>query len=168
MVTTQRTILVGIIITLNILFTCFAQPEETLFQLILTRRSGNVITFMCRDTATAQPIPDALYFLNGTRLDNFTTLISGASNEGVTFQINRELEGHFTCGNDSLKSNSMSLISKQFVDLDRTNFLLILYNLLVWFIIVHNYTTMCICIHSCMCAHTYKHNVIIILPILNL
>ena len=149
MVTTQRTILIGIIITLSVLFTCFAQLDETPLQLIFTR-SSNIITFMCRDTATAQPFSNALYFLNGTRLDKFINLISDGRNEGVTFQISRELEGHFTCGNDSLKSDLVSLISKQFVD--RTNFLLILYNLLVWFIITlqcaYAYTHACVHIHT--------------------
>ena len=101
---------VGIIITLSLLPICLPQTVESPFQIRLIYRSANsnTITVQCRLTATGQPIPDAMYFLNGTRLDNFTELQHG-HDPGITFEIERDIEGYFTCGNDSSMSDSMAL-----------------------------------------------------------
>ena len=111
----SRTI-VGIarVIILSVSFTALAQLDKTRgkIELNLAERRENIITFMCRDTVQQQPIPDVLYFLNGTRLDNFTNFFMDDGNDvdQVTFWISRDLEGCFTCGNTSLISNSISLI----------------------------------------------------------
>ena len=63
---------------------------------------------MCRDSA-GELIPGASFFLIGTRLDTFTTLTAGECNEGVIFRMNRELEGYFTCGNNSLSTMSTDI-----------------------------------------------------------
>ena len=107
----QRT--VRVITIVSVLFNCLAQSEIP-FNLIFSRGAGNanIITFMCREMARGEFIPGALYFLNGTRLEDFTTLTPGERNEGVTFQMSKELEGYFACGNDSLSmtSNDIPLI----------------------------------------------------------
>ena len=89
--------IIGAITIISVLFNCLAQ-SESFFTLSFTRSEGNAntITFVCRDS-TGELIPGASFFLNGTRLDTFTTLTAGERNEGVTFQMNRELEGYFTC-----------------------------------------------------------------------
>lgn len=102
---------VGIIITLSIFLPMFLQTEsvESPFEIILFRRIVNTITLQCRLTATSLPIPDAVFFLNDSRLENVTELHLG-EDHGVSFQIIRDLEGYFACGNDSLMSNPLALI----------------------------------------------------------
>jgi hypothetical protein len=108
MAKSRRTL--GIIFALSILPTCLPQESnESPFQIRLIRRLINIITLQCRLTANDQPTPDATFFLNETRLENFTQLQLG-EDHGVSFEIRRDLEGYFTCGNDSSMSNPMALI----------------------------------------------------------
>lgn len=103
--------MVWLFVTLSLLPICLSETGDSPFQIRLTNRNGNSnsVTLECVLTATSQPIPDAMYFLNGSRLENFTELQSDA-NPGVTFQIQRDIEGYFSCGNDSIMSSPMGLI----------------------------------------------------------
>ena len=100
----------GIIFALITLPTCL--PQESVgspFQIRLTNRVNNIITLQCRQKANSLPTPDAIFFLNESRLENFTELQLG-QDHGVSFEITRDLEGYFTCGNDSFMSNLLPLI----------------------------------------------------------
>ena len=99
---------IWIMFILSLLPQCLPQMAEKPFSICLITRNANLITLQCRLTATGLPIPDAVYFLNGTRL-NFTGLVQG-DEPGVSFQLRRDLEGYFTCGNDSSMSDPMALI----------------------------------------------------------
>ena len=108
----QRTVIgiLGITIILGVPFTCLAQSVGSPFHLGFTRNGINSITFTeCQETDSRESIPGTMYFLNETRLDNVTTLIPNENN-GVTFQMSRELEGYFSCGNGSSMSNTIPLI----------------------------------------------------------
>ena len=102
---------IGIIFTLSLLPICLPLMDERPFLIRLTNRITNIITFQCLLSATRDPIPDAMFFLNGTRLENFTELQLG-EDHGVSFGITRDLEGYFSCGNDSSMSNPMALIGQ--------------------------------------------------------
>ena len=100
----------GIIFALTILPTCLPQESvESPFQIRLINRVNNIVTLQCRLKANSLPTPDAVFFLNETRLENFTELQLD-EDHGVSFEITRDLEGYFTCGNDSFMSNPLPLI----------------------------------------------------------
>ena len=100
----------GIIFALTILPICLTQESVgNPFQIRLTNRVHNIITLQCRQKADSLPTPDAMFFLNESRLENFTELQLG-DDHGVSFEITRDLEGYFTCGNDSFMSNPLPLI----------------------------------------------------------
>ena len=100
----------GIIFTLTILRTCLPQQSVgSPFEIRLTNRLDNTVTLQCTLKANSLPTPDAMFFLNESRLENFTKLLLG-EDHGVSFEITRDLEGYFTCGNDSFMSNPIALI----------------------------------------------------------
>ena len=100
---------VVIIFVFCLLPICLPQMVERPFQIVLTSRITNTITLQCRQTTTNQPIFNAMYFLNGTELENFTELQQD-DDQDVSFQMTRDLEGYFTCGNNSSVSNPLALI----------------------------------------------------------
>ena len=100
----------GIIFTLTILPICLTQESVgNPFQIRFTNRVHNIITLQCRQKADSLPTPNAMFFLNESRLENFTELQLG-DDHGVSFEITRDLEGYFTCGNDSFMSNPLPSI----------------------------------------------------------
>ena len=100
----------GIIFTLTILPTCLPQQSVgSPFEIHLTNRVDNILTLQCRLKANSLPTPDTMFFLNKSRLENFTELQLGEDHR-VSFAITRDLEGYFTCGNNSFVSNPMALI----------------------------------------------------------
>ena len=99
----------GIIFALTILLTCLSRESvESPFQIRLNR-VNNIITLQCRQKADGLPTPNTMFFLNESRLENFTELQLG-DDHGVSFEITRDLEGYFTCGNDSFMSNPLPSI----------------------------------------------------------
>ena len=110
----------GIIFALITLPTCL--PQESVgspFQIRLTNRVNNIITLQCRQKANSLPNPNAMFFLNESRLDNLTQLHLD-EDHNVYFQLTRDLEGYFACGNNSFMSNPLPLIGKCPISLGRT------------------------------------------------
>ena len=100
----------GIIFALTILRTCLSQESVgSPFQMRLTNRRENTVTLQCTLKANGLPIPDAMFFLNESRLESFTELVLG-EDHGVSFAMTRDIEGYFTCGNYSFMSNQIALI----------------------------------------------------------
>ena len=95
-------------ISLTVLAVFLPQTLGSL-QIVLADRINNIITLQCRLNATIQPALDAMYFLNGSILANFTELQHG-DNNGVTFKMRRSIEGYFSCGNNTIMSNPIALI----------------------------------------------------------
>ena len=61
----------GIIFALTILRICLHQESvESPFQIRLTNRLGNAVTLHCTLKANGLPTPDAMFFLNESRLEN--------------------------------------------------------------------------------------------------
>ena len=102
----------GIIFALTILRTCLSQESVgNPFQMRLTNRRENTVTLQCILEANGLPTPDAMFFLNQSRLENFTKLVLGDDHhDGVSFLMTRDIEGYFTCGNYSFMSSPMALI----------------------------------------------------------
>ena len=79
--------------------------------------NSNIITLTCQESTTLSNIPGAFYFLNGSDLQRINPNGLIASNDkpgSVTFQITREYEGWYSCGNESTRplSNNISLIGE--------------------------------------------------------
>ena len=108
LINSQRTL--GIIFALTILPTYHLQESvESPFQILLERHT-NTIILHCRLKANSLLTPNAMFFLNESRLDNLIQLYQNQDNYGVSFMITRDLEGYFTCGNDSFRSSLIALI----------------------------------------------------------
>ena len=105
-----------VILQVAILFTAtvFVQStQNTTFHLQL-ERSVNIITLTCRNDDALQE-PAAVFYLNGSQLspENYPSFSDQESQAGVvTFQINRQLEGKYTCGVGETKSTPISLIGR--------------------------------------------------------
>ena len=99
--------MLGIIFALTILLTYL--PQESVESPFQIQRLTNIITLQCRQKANSLPTPNAMFFLNESRLENFTELQLG-EDHGVSFEITRDLEGYFACGNNSFMSNPLPLI----------------------------------------------------------
>ena len=86
-----------------------AQP----FTLVDSRAVGrNIITLRCRNSNDVFD-SQAMYFLNGTRLDSFDEFQDTDTDPGtVVFQMNRKLEGEYSCGTELQRSPSLSFIGK--------------------------------------------------------
>jgi hypothetical protein len=83
------------------------------FTLIDSRDTGsNIITLRCRNSDDIFD-PQALYFLNGTRLDSLDGFVdTNEDPEIVVFQMNRRLEGEYSCGTELQRSPSLSFVGK--------------------------------------------------------
>ena len=90
-----------------------AQPP---FTLVDSRAVGsNSITLRCRRSSDDTFDREALYFLNGTRVDSIDGFVDTSQDpESVVFAISRRLEGEYSCGTENQKSDSLSFIGKKF------------------------------------------------------
>jgi hypothetical protein len=90
----------------------YTAAAQAPFTLIDSRDPGsNIITLRCRNSNVFDP--QALYFLNGTRLDSLDGFKDTNEDPGiVVFQMNRRLEGEYSCGTELLRSPSLSFIGK--------------------------------------------------------
>ena len=107
---TNHRSMLGIIFALTLLPTCL--PQESVgspFQIHLTNRVNNILTLQCTLKTNSLPTHNVIFFLNESKLENFTELQLG-EDHGVSFEITRDLEGYFTCGNNSFMSSPMALI----------------------------------------------------------
>ena len=95
-----------LILCASVLCTCLARQEVNSYVIDQTYRSENTIELSCLRDST--PIQDAFYFNNGTRIDNRNSNFMRVQGR-LKFEITRELEGVYTCGNGSPMSNSLSL-----------------------------------------------------------
>ena len=93
----------------------FVQSSDT-FQLQLSNRpqGSNAITLSCRNS-TGILDPRAVFFLNNSELNPAT--YPGFSDQSrqrgmVAFQINRQLEGMYSCGIGEVRSSNISLIGE--------------------------------------------------------
>ena len=105
-----------IVVQLMITSAFFVQSGIATFQLSLTDRDtdNNVLTLQCRNDSGA-PERRAKFFLNNTELTtaNYPSFMDhNAQPDVVTFQINRWLEGMYSCGVGQVKSNPVSFIGK--------------------------------------------------------
>ena len=94
----------------------FVQGGNSTLQLSFTGRQGdsNVITLRCRNESAGALEQRTTFFLNNTELTtaNYPSFVDQDSLPGeVTFQINRRLEGMYSCGVGEVRSNPTSLIS---------------------------------------------------------
>ena len=83
------------------------------YTLVDSRTVGsNVITLCCRNS-NADFDSQAMYFLNGTRLDLHDGFQDTDEDPGtVVFQINRRLEGEYSCGTELQRSPLLSFVGK--------------------------------------------------------
>ena len=103
-------------ITILMIAAFFIRGGNATFQLSVTDRvkGSNVITLRCRNDSGVLE-PRAIFFLNGTELTraNYPSFMDEDGQPGVvTFQINRQLEGMYSCGIGQVRSDPTSLISK--------------------------------------------------------
>ena len=90
-----------------------AAAAQAPYTLVDSRDVGsNVITLRCRNSNDVFD-PQAMYFLNGTRLDSLDGFQDTDRDPGtVVFQMNRRLEGEYSCGTELQRSPSLSFIGK--------------------------------------------------------
>ena len=83
------------------------------YTLVDSRAVGsNVITLRCRNSNDDFD-SQAMYFLNGTRLDSHDGFQDTDEDPvRVVFQINRRLEGEYSCGTLLQRSPSLSFVGK--------------------------------------------------------
>ena len=77
-------------------------------------KGSNAITLRCQNDSGALE-PRAIFLLNGTELThaNYPSFMEEDVQPGVvTFLINRQLEGMYSCGIGQVRSDPTSLISK--------------------------------------------------------
>ena len=91
----------------------YTAEAQAPFTLVDSRARGdNVITLRCRNSDDIFD-PQAMYFLNGTRLDSFDGFKDTDEDAStVVFQINRRLEGEYSCGTELQRSESLSFVGK--------------------------------------------------------
>jgi hypothetical protein len=92
----------------------FVRSSNTTFDLQLTRNpDSNIITLRCRNDQDSEL--GAVFYLNGSELNpgNYPFFRNQNNQLGeVTFLINRQLEGMYSCGVGQVKSSPRSLIGK--------------------------------------------------------
>ena len=83
------------------------------YTLVDSRAVGsNVITLRCRNSIDVFD-SQAMYFLNGTRLDSHDGFQDTDEDPGtVVFHMNRRLEGEYSCGTQLQRSPSLSFVGK--------------------------------------------------------
>lgn len=93
----------------------FVGGSNATFQLSPGNQDGNAITLKCTNANSGVIEQGAIFFLNNTELTsaNYPSFMDEDERPGeVTFQINRQLEGMYSCGIGQVRSNHISLISK--------------------------------------------------------
>ena len=92
----------------------FTTTAQAPFTLVDSRTAGsNIITLRCRNS---DDVFDslAMYFLNGTMLDSIDGFEdTDEDTSTVVFQINRRLEGEYSCGTQLQRSQSLSFVGKK-------------------------------------------------------
>ena len=83
------------------------------FTLVDSRAVGsNIIMLRCRNSNDDFD-SQAMYFLNGTRLDSLDGFQDTDEDPGtVVFQMNRRLEGEYSCGTQLQRSPSLFFVGK--------------------------------------------------------
>jgi hypothetical protein len=94
----------------------FVRSSNTTFQLQFSRNQGsNVITLMCRNLSDSLSEAGAVFYLNGSELnpENYPRFSNQNDQPGkVTFLIDRQLEGMYSCGVGRVTSSPRSVIGK--------------------------------------------------------
>ena len=117
------------VILVLILAVVLVRSSNTTFRLRLSRdQDSNIITLTCRNDQQLE-LQGATFFLNGSELNpgNYPSFSNQNDQSGVvTFKINRQLEGFYSCGTGQGRSSPRSLIGEH-MQLCVTNL-----NFLVW------------------------------------
>ena len=108
---TIQLFIIGLSIHVSILHVCFAETRpDTPFEITLGRREReeNFITLGCLQGGVQ--VEDAVYFNNDSRVETISEVYA-VINGQLMFVISRDLEGIYTCGNESgPMSNGLRLI----------------------------------------------------------
>ena len=105
------------VILILILAVVLVHSSNTTFRLQFSRNQGsNIITLMCRNDQELE-LQGVMFFLNGSELNpqNYPSFRDqNDESDMVTFQINRQLEGIYSCGTGPAqgRSTDRSLIGK--------------------------------------------------------
>ena len=101
------------VLSLHIGHDQYTAEAQALFTLVDSRATeDNIITLWCRNSNDIID-PQAMYFLNGTRLDSFDGFEDTDEDAStVVFQISRRLEGEYSCGTEFQRSESLSFVGK--------------------------------------------------------
>lgn len=103
------------VILILILAVVLVHSSNTTFRLLISRnQDSNIITPTCRNGQEVE-LQRATFFLNGSELnpENYPSFSDQNDESGmVTFQINRQLEGMYSCGTEQGRSTRCSLIGK--------------------------------------------------------
>ena len=117
------------VILILILAVVLVHSSNTTFRLQFSRsQDSNIITLTCRNDQGVE-LQRATFFLNDTELNpqNYPSFSDQNDESGmVTFQINRQLEGMYSCGTEQGRSSHRSFIGKH-----RSRVVIIL-NSVVW------------------------------------
>ena len=106
------------VILILILAVVLVHSSNTTFRLVISRnQDSNIITLTCRNDQPGVELQRATFFLNSSELNpqNYPTFSDQNDESGmVTFQINRQLEGMYSCGTGpgQGRSTNRSLIGK--------------------------------------------------------
>ena len=76
--------------------------------------TSNIIRLQCTDVENGVTLSDALFFLNGTNLEEFNPITTLRNSDGIDLLITRALEGMYTCALpfDRRTSNERTLIGE--------------------------------------------------------
>ena len=87
--------------------------QELDFSAIRQEPTLNIIRLQCTDVENGEALSDALFFLNGTNLEEFNP-ITLRNSDGIDLLITRALEGMYTCALpfDRRTSNEETLIGE--------------------------------------------------------
>ena len=105
------------VILILILAVVLVHSSNTTFRLLISRnQDSNIITLTCRnDQELELQGSRVMFFLNGSELNpqNYPSFRDqNDESDMVTFQINRQLEGMYSCGTEQGRSSHRSLIGK--------------------------------------------------------
>ena len=104
------------VILVLILAVVLVRSSNTTFRLRLSRdQNSNIITLTCGNDRELE-LQGATFFLNGSELnpENYRSFSDQNNEPGmVTFQINTQLEGMYSCGIGLGRSSSHSLIGER-------------------------------------------------------
>lgn len=75
----------------------------------------NILTMTCTSTSTGDALPNSLFFLNGSNLEERGDLAVARSGESIVFLLRQDLEGDYTCGRRIDSNNIQFSLPIQFV-----------------------------------------------------